>query len=73
MDKCAVIQVFVRDNDVNAALRVLTKKMQREGTFRDMKWRRAYENPSERRVCEKAEAICRHCKMLREGLESEGY
>ena len=30
------MQVFVRDNDINSALRVLKKKMQREGTFRDM-------------------------------------
>ena len=27
------MQVFVRDNDVNSALRVLKKKMQREGTL----------------------------------------
>src|SRR5271166_1384702 len=32
-----------RDNDVNAAIRVLKKKMQREGTFREMKRRRSYE------------------------------
>jgi small subunit ribosomal protein S21 len=51
------MQVFVRDNDVNAALRVLKKKMQREGTFRDMKRQRAYEKPSARRVREKTEAI----------------
>ena len=44
------MQVFVRDNDINAALRVLKKKMQREGTFREMKRRRSYEKPSERRV-----------------------
>src|SRR5207302_532203 len=54
------MQVFVRDNDVNSALRVLKKKMQREGTFREMKRRRAYEKPSERRVREKAEAIRGH-------------
>src|SRR5437879_2927228 len=53
------MQVFVRDNDINSALRVLKKKMQREGTFRDMKRRRAYEKPSERRVREKADAIRR--------------
>ena len=41
------MQVFVRDNDVNGALRVLKKKMQREGTFREMKRRRSYEKPSE--------------------------
>ena len=66
------MQVFVRDNDVNSALRVLKKKMQREGTFREMKRRRAYEKPSERRVREKGEAIRRR-KMLRKRLEREGY
>src|ERR1041385_6280498 len=67
------MQVFVRDNDINSALRVLKKKMQREGTFRDMKRRRAYEKPSERRVREKAYAIRRHRKMLRKRREREGY
>src|SRR5437762_12705843 len=67
------MQVFVRDNDINSALRVLKKKMQREGTFRDMKRRRAYEKPSERRAREKADAIRRHRKMLRKRLEREGY
>ena len=55
------------------ALKALKKKMQREGTFREMKRRRAYEKPSERRVREKAEAIRRHRKMLRKRLEREGY
>ncbi len=67
------MQVFVRDNDLNSALRVLKKKMQREGTFREMKRRRAYEKPSERRVREKAEAIRRHRKAMRKRLEREGY
>jgi small subunit ribosomal protein S21 len=68
-----MLQVFVRDNDVNAALRVLKKKMQREGTFREMKLRRAYEKPSERKAREKAECIRRHRKMLRKRMEREGY
>jgi small subunit ribosomal protein S21 len=43
------LQVFVRDNNVDQALRVLKKKMQREGVFREMKRRKAYENrPSAR-------------------------
>ncbi len=67
------MQVFVRDNDVNAALRVLKKKMQREGTFREMKRRRSYEKPSERRVREKAEAVRRYRKVLRKRMEREGY
>jgi small subunit ribosomal protein S21 len=67
------MQVFVRDNDVNAALRVLKKKLQREGVFREMKRRRAYEKPSERRAREAAEAVRRHRKALRKRLEREGY
>jgi small subunit ribosomal protein S21 len=67
------MQVFVRDNDMNAALRVLKKKMQRDGTFREMKRRRSYEKPSEQRVREKAEGIRRRRKALRKRMEREGY
>ncbi|HEV8679550.1 MAG TPA: 30S ribosomal protein S21 [Stellaceae bacterium] len=47
--------------------------MQREGTFREMKRRRAYEKPSERRAREQAEAVRRHRKMMRKRMEREGY
>ncbi|MDF0662115.1 MULTISPECIES: 30S ribosomal protein S21 [unclassified Rhizobium] len=66
------MQVVVRDNNVDQALRVLKKKMQREGLFREMKERRAYEKPSERRVREKAQAICRQRKAARKQLQREG-
>jgi small subunit ribosomal protein S21 len=65
--------VYVRDNDVNSALRVLKKKMQREGTWREMKLRRCYEKPSERRVRERAEALRRYRKAMRKRMEREGY
>ncbi len=67
------MQVFVRDNDVGAALRVLKKKLQREGTFREMKRRRSYEKPSERRTREKGEAVRRFRKAMRKRMEREGY
>ena len=67
------MQVSVRDNNVDQALRALKKKMQREGIFREMKLRRNYETPSERRVREEAEAIRRHRKLMRKRLEREGY
>ena len=69
----APVQVLVRDNNVDQALRVLKKKMQREGVFREMKLRRNYENPSERRAREQAEAVRRHRKLLRKRMEREGY
>ena len=42
------MQVIVRDNNVDQALKALKKKMQREGIFREMKLRAHYEKPSER-------------------------
>jgi small subunit ribosomal protein S21 len=67
------MQVFVRDNNVDQALKALKRKMQREGTFREMKRRRFYEKPSERRVRERGEALRRHRKAMRKRLEREGY
>lgn len=66
------MQVLVRDNNVVQALRVLKKKMQREGVFREMRQRRAYEKPSERRIREKAEAIRRARKLARKQAQREG-
>jgi len=66
------VQVLVRDNNVDQALKVLKKKMQREGVFREMKLRDHYEKPSERRVRGKAEAIRRARKLARKKLQCEG-
>ncbi|RVU37920.1 30S ribosomal protein S21 [Hwanghaeella grinnelliae] len=67
------MQVSVRDNNVDQALRALKKKMQREGIFREMKLRRHFEKPSEKRARERAEAVRRHRKLLRKRLEREGF
>ncbi len=50
------VEVSVRDNNVEQAIRVLKKKMQRGGVFREMKLRRHFEKPSERRKREREEA-----------------
>ena len=67
------MQVLVRDNNVDQALRALKKKMQREGIFREMKLRRNYEKPSEKRVREKAESVRRQRKVERKRKEREGF
>lgn len=67
------MKVDVRDNNVDQALRVLKKKMQREGIYREMKLRRHFEKPSVRRAREKAEAVRRFRKLMRKRLEREGY
>lgn len=66
------MQVIVRDNNIEQALRVLKKRMQREGIFREMKARSAYEKPSEKRVREKAEAVRRARKLARKKAQREG-
>jgi len=68
-----LVQVVVRDNNVDQALKALKKKMQREGIFREMKLRKSYEKPSERKAREKAEAVRRARKMERKRLEREGF
>ena len=65
--------VSVRDNNVDQALRILKKKMQREGVFREMKNRRVYEKPAEKKARELAESTRRVRKLMRKRLEREGY
>ena len=66
------MQIIVRDNNVEQALRALKKKLQREGVYREMKLRRHYEKPSEKRARERAAAIRRARKLERKRAEREG-
>ncbi|MDE1901609.1 MAG: 30S ribosomal protein S21 [Alphaproteobacteria bacterium] len=67
------MQVLVRDNNVDQALRALKKKLQREGVFREMKLRKSYEKPSERKAREQAESVRRQRKVERKRKEREGF
>ena len=66
------MQIVVRDNNVDQALRALKKKLQREGVYREMKLRRHYEKPSEKRAREKAAAVRRARKLERKRVERDG-
>jgi small subunit ribosomal protein S21 len=66
------MQIIVRDNNVDQALKVLKRRLQREGVLRELKARRFYEKPSERRVREKAEAVRRGRKAARRLAQKEG-
>ena len=66
------MQVVVRDNNVDQALRALKKKLQREGVFREMKLRNYYEKPSEKKARQKEEAIRRARKLARKRAQREG-
>lgn len=66
-----IVSVNVRDNNVEQALRVLKKKMQREGLFREIKMRRNYEKPSVKKAREAAESVRRWRKLERKRKERE--
>ena len=66
------MQIFVRDNNVDQAMKVLKKKMQREGIFREIKRKRYYEKPSEERARQKGEAVRRARKLARKQAQREG-
>src|SRR5436305_12671652 len=68
----ARVQVLVRDNNVDQALKAVKKKMQLEGIFREMKLRGHYEKPSEKKAREKAGAIGRARKLARKRMQREG-
>ncbi|NIJ26443.1 small subunit ribosomal protein S21 [Brevundimonas terrae] len=67
-----LVQIFVRDNNVDQALKALKKKMQREGSFREMKRHVHFEKPSEKRARQKAEAVRRARKLARKRAQREG-
>ncbi len=64
--------VSVRNNNVDQALRVLKKKLQGEGVFREMRLKQHFEKPSVRKAREKAEALRRQRKLARKKAEREG-
>lgn len=66
------MRILVRENNVDQAMRVLKKKLQREGLFREMKAKRFYEKPSERRARLKSAAMRRSRKLLRKNAQREG-
>ena len=60
-----VLEVFVKDNNLEQALRNLKKKMQREGLYKEMKLRKHYEKPCLKRAREKEENIRRSRKSAK--------
>ena len=60
-----VIKIEVKDNNVDQALKILKRKLQREGFFRILKIKSNYEKQSERKKRERQENIRRSKKIQR--------
>jgi small subunit ribosomal protein S21 len=59
------VKIEVVDNQIEAALKALKKRMQREGLFQEMKRRSHYEKPSVKRKRKQAQARKRRRRALR--------
>jgi small subunit ribosomal protein S21 len=67
------IEVLVRNNNVDKALRVLKKKLQKDGLFRELRIKQFYEKPSEKRLRKKKESLRRIAKDKRLRALREGF
>lgn len=59
------MEIKVINNDLNKAMKVMKRKLQQEGLFREMKKRRFHEKPSAKRKRKQKEALSRERKRLR--------
>ena len=66
------IEVVVRDNNVEKALRVLKKKLQKDGLFRELRLRQHFEKPSLKRQRKLKESLRRIAKEKRLRRLKEG-
>jgi small subunit ribosomal protein S21 len=60
------LKIEVRQGNLEKAMRVMKKKLQKEGTFRLLKEKQYYEKPSEIKRRKKKEGIARRKKKDRD-------
>ena len=64
-----MVAIVVRNNNVDQAMRVLKKKLQKEGVLREINSRQYFEKPSAKRARKKAEGIKRYKRAEKKRLE----
>lgn len=68
-----MLPVVVRDNNVDKALKTLKRMSQKSGLTKELRQRRAYMKPCEKRQKKQDEARRRLQKNLRRRMLKEGY
>jgi len=64
--------IFVRNGNVDGALRILKKKIQKDGILFELRKKEFYTKPSEQRRQKKAAAIARNRKKQNKRVISKG-
>jgi small subunit ribosomal protein S21 len=65
--------VMVRNGDVNGAMRVLKKRLMRDGFFQELRERTYYESRGTKRRKEKAAATRRYKRNMQKRMDELGY
>ena len=65
--------VMVRNGDVNGAMRVLKKRLMRDGFFQEPRERTYYESRGTKRRKEKAAATRRYKRNMQKRMDELGY
>lgn len=65
--------VFVRDNHIDQANKILKRKMQRAGVYKELRFRKHYEKPSEIKTRREGEKRKKIVKFLKKRMEKEGF
>lgn len=63
----------MHDNNLEKSIRILKRKLQREGVFRELKLRRHHEKPCLKKLRLRTQSVRRVRKLLRKRLEKLGY
>ena len=64
-----MVTITVRNNNVDQAMRILKKKLQKEGVLKEIKSRQYFEKPSAKRARKKAEGVKRYKRAEKKRLE----
>ena len=67
------INVQVRNGNLEQAMRVLKKKVQREGIIKDLRAKSVFEKPSAKKRRKKKEGIAAYKKKQKKLLRLRGY
>tara|TARA_B100001175_G_scaffold242072_1_gene208447 strand:- start:1201 stop:1404 length:204 start_codon:yes stop_codon:yes gene_type:complete len=67
------MKIEVRNNNVDGALRILKKKLQKEGFYSELRNREFYRSRGEKRRLAKAAGRKRHLKAMKKRMDDLGY
>lgn len=67
------LKIEVRNGNVEQAMRVMKRKLMKEGVMKELRARESYEKPSEKKRRKKKENIANYKKKMKKLMATRGY